>query len=335
MIRQKFDELAEKYLAGKCSPEENDFVKKWAELHCKKHSEHSVFTFEEEAQKTKKRLLGKIRTAAEIDGKRKTLLLKRWLLTGVAASITVVLACGLFMWNIQKGKQSSRSAIGLETKNTTPSSRKVALPDGSTVVLESGASLVMDENYGDQNRTVYLTGAAFFEVEPDEQLPFFVYTGELVTEVLGTSFHIRPEENKKTIEVSVMTGKVSVYTGNTDRDKKRLGVIATPNQKVIYDTEQKSIRNDLVDNPKIVVSDNTSEFRFDETPLKDVLALMQRTYGIEIVIGNPMLNNCAFNGNLNGLELYKQLDILCEVIGAQYEIRGTTVFVTGENCKGY
>lgn len=336
MIRQKFDELAEKYLAGKSSPEENAFVRKWAELHFKKHSEHSVFAFEDEAQKTRERLLNKIKATAEIPGMKRTHLVKRWLLTGAAACFIVASVCELLVWNMQTGQHSGTSAIGLETKNTTPSSRKVALPDGSTVVLESGASLITDENYGKQNRTVYLTGGAFFDVEPDEQSPFFVYTGELVTEVLGTSFHISPEADKMTIEVSVVTGKVSVYTGNTGRDKKRLGVIATPNQKAIYDTEQKSLRNDLVDSPKIVDSDIPEpDFRFDEIPLKEVLALMQRTYGIEIVLGNPVLNHCAFNGNLNGLDLYKQLDIVCEVIGAKYEIRGTTVFVTGENCRGY
>ncbi len=336
MIRQKFDELAEKYRAGESSPEENAFVKKWAELHFKRHSEHAVFASEDEAQKTRERLLGKIRVTAQIPGKGRPLLRKRWFWAGAAACLIATFGCGFLLWNTEAGKPSGTSAMGIETKNTAPSSRQITLPDGSTAMLEPGASLVTDDHYGKQNRTVYLTGEAFFDVEPNAKLPFFVYTGELVTEVLGTSFRIRPEGDKKTIEVSVMTGKVSVYTGSTGRDKKRIGVIATPNHKVIYDTELKILRNDLVDSPKIVPSGaREPDFRFDEIPLKEVLALMQRTYGIEIVVGNPVLNDCIFIGNLNGLDLYKQLDIVCDVIGARYEIRGTTVFVTGESCKGY
>jgi len=336
MIRQKFDELAEKYRAGESSPEENAFVKKWAELHFRRHSEHSVFASEDEAQKTRERLLGKIRVTAEIPGKGWALRRTKWFLTGAAACLIAASFCGFLLWDMQTRESSGTSAIGIETKNTMPSSRQIALPDGSTAMLEPGASLVTDDNYGKQNRTVYLTGEAFFDVEPNAQSPFFVYTGELVTEVLGTSFRIKPKGDKKTIEVSVMTGKVSVYTGSTGLDKKRIGVIATPNQKVIYDTELKTLRNDLVDTPKIVASDVWEpDFRFDEIPLEKVLTLMQRTYGIEIVVGNPVLNHCAFTGNLNGLDLYKQLDIVCDVIGAQYEIRGTTVFVSGESCKGY
>ena len=336
MIRQKFDELAEKYCAGESTPEENAFVKKWAELHFRKHSEHSVFASEAEAQKTKERLLKKIRIAAKIPEKGRRLWRARWFLTGAAACLIAASVCGFLLWDMQREQPSGMLAMGIETKNTTPSSRQITLPDGSTAMLEPGASLVSDENYGKQNRTVYLTGEAFFEVEPNAQSPFFVYTGELITEVLGTSFRIRPEGEKKTIEVSVMTGKVSVYTGNTGLDKKRIGVIATPNQKVIYDTELKTLRNDLVDSPQMVRSDiREQDFQFDEIPLKEVLTLMQHTYGVEIVVGNPVLNHCAFTGNLNGLDLYKQLDIVCDVIGAQYEIRGTTVFVTGESCKGY
>lgn len=336
MIRQKFDELAEKYCAGESSPEQNALVKKWAELHFRKHSEHSVFASDDEAQKTKERLFGKIRITAKIPGTGRVLLRKKYFFAAAAACLIAASVFSYLLWNMQIERPSGTLAMGIETKNTTPSSRQIVLPDGSTVMLEPGASLVTDENYGKQNRTVHLTGEAFFDVEPNVRSPFFVYTGELVTEVLGTSFRIRPEGEKKTIEVSVMTGKVSVYTGSTGLDRKRIGVIATPNQKVIYDTELKTLRNDLVDSPKIVVQGaREPDFRFDEIPLKKVLTLMQRMYCVEIVVGNPVLNHCTFTGDLNGLDLYKQLDIVCDVIGAQYEIRGTTVFVTGESCKGY
>lgn len=333
MIQQRFDELAEKYCLGESTPQEDVFVKKWADLQFRRYSIHTTFATEAEARKTKKRLLGKIRNAAGPPPAKKASFLKsRWPIISAAACLIAAVIIGFHFFNNLPESSSETSATGIETKNTTTSSRQILLPDGSTVMLEPGASLLTDVNYGKENRIVYLSGEAFFDIKPNAQSPFFVYTGEVVTEVLGTSFRIRSGDENKTIEVSVVTGKVSVYAGNTGPDKKRMGVIATPNQKVIYDMKLKTLRNDLVDRPKIVASDiRTKDFEFDDTPVEEVTTLMQRVYGLEIVVGNQALNHCVFTGDLNGLDLYKQLEILCDVIGAQYEIRGTTVFVTAKN----
>lgn len=335
MKRHKFDEIVERYCAGESSPEEEEMLDKWADTHFRQYTDHSVFMQEDEAQKTKMQVWKKIRIGTKIRRKSKSWWGKGQFLTGMAASLIAVLAFAWFLLTVPGEKSSKISVTGAETKNITQVPQRVSLPDGSTVVLETGARLVTDENYGKQARTVYLTGEAFFEVQPNAQIPFFVYTGELVTEVLGTSFRISSEGNKNTIEVSVITGKVSVYAGSEGDDKKRNGVIATPNQKVIYNTELKTLRHDLMDAPQIIVPDaDIPDFDFKGTPLTEVLKLMQQVYKIEIVVRNPVLNHCVFTGDLNGLDLYRQLDFICEVMGARYEIRGATVFVNGENCHG-
>ncbi len=335
MKRHKFDEIVEKYCAGESSPEEEEMLDRWADMHFRQYTDHSVFTQEDEAQKMKTQIWKKIRIDKEVRGKSKPLWGRGRFLAGIAAALITVSAFAWFLLTVPGEKSSKISVTGAETKNITQVPQRITLPDGSTVVLETGTSLVTDEHYGKQARTVYLTGEAFFEVQPNVQKPFFVYTGDLVTEVLGTSFRIRPEGDKKTIEVSVITGKVSVYAGSEGDDKKRNGVIATPNQKVIYNTELKTLRHDLTDVPQIIVPDaQVPDFEFKETPLIDVLRLMQQVYRIEIVVRNPVLNHCVFTGDLNGLDLYRQLDFICEVLGARYEIRGATVFVNGENCHG-
>lgn len=329
MKRHKFDEIVERYCTGESSPEEEEMLDKWADMHFRRSTDHSAFARENEAQITKMRIWNKIR------GKRESWWAKGQFWAGIAASLIAVLTFVYFVL-VMPGEKSSKIAVkGVETKASTQAPQRLTLPDGSTVVLEAGASLVMDEDYGQQARIVYLTGEAFFEVQRNARIPFFVYTGELVTEVLGTSFRIRSEGDKNTIEVSVITGKVSVYTDSEGDTKKRNGVIATPNQRVIYNTELKTLRHDLTDVPQIIVPDaKMPDFQFKETPLIEVLRLMQHVYRIEIIVGNPILNHCVFTGDLNGLDLYRQLDFICEVMGARYEIRGTTVFVNGDSCHG-
>src|SRR5690554_3153293 len=62
------------------------------------------------------------------------------------------------------------------------------LADGSSVTLNSDSELRFGSGFGQGHRDVYLKGEAFFEVASDDRLPFKVYTGELVTTALGTSF---------------------------------------------------------------------------------------------------------------------------------------------------
>lgn len=335
MKRHKFDEIVERYRAGESSPEEEEMLDKWADLHFRQYTDHSVFVQEDEERKMKMQIWREICIDKEVRRKGNPWWSKGRLLMGIAASLITLTAFAWFLLIVVHEKPSPISVTGAETKNITQVPQRVTLPDGSTVVLETGARIVTDEHYGKQSRTVYLTGKAFFEVQPNTQKPFFVYTGDLVTEVLGTSFHINSKGSKNTIEVSVITGKVSVYTDSEGDQKKRNGVIATPNQKVIYDTELKTLRHDLMDSPRITVPDAIiPDFDFKGTPLIEVLNLMQQVYKIEIVVRNPVLNHCEFTGDLNGLDLYRQLDFICEVMGARYEIRGATVFVNGESCHG-
>src|SRR5690606_23345910 len=108
-----------------------------------------------------------------------------------------------------------------------------------------------------------------------------VYSGELVTEVLGTSFHVKPGLDNKAIEVSVVTGKVSVYVSEKDHTQRKSGVIIIPNQKVVFNTKLKTIRQDIVDEPKIVGNKALdSVFNFDAIPVSEVLDVLRQAYGI-------------------------------------------------------
>ncbi len=334
MTRQEFDRLIEKYNSGVCTPEEIETVEKWGYLHFRCQSESTVFDGEDEMLRTREKIWENVKGQAGLKKTRKTVFGKvNAFRLGLAASVLAVLTAGILLKDKLFIPGTDTEPAGIETKNTTISRQKIVLPDSSTVVLEAGSMIVADEGYGKEARIVHLKGEGYFEVKPNAQIPFLVYTGELVTEVLGTSFRIRPQESKRTIEVSVMTGKVSVYTGNPGRDKKRNGVIATSNQKIVFDTESRIIRQDLVDIPEMIVPPQLeSSFQFDDTPVEEVLGLMKKVYGIEIVIGNAALKRCVFTGDLNGLGLYEQLDYMCDVLRISYEIRGTGIYISGTGC---
>lgn len=331
MTQLEFDKLTQRYLAGNCTPEEIALLAKWSEMHMN-NDDHTLFRSEAEICETEERLWLDIKADAGFSrSKVFPLSYKPWV--GVAACAALVMAF-CFVYLYKPGKTVDVAVHGIETRNVAHSRQKVVLPDGSIVVLEKNAKIITAEGYGNGTRTVYLTGEAFFDIKRDTNTPFLVHSGDLVTEVLGTSFRIKPGSENKTIEVSVKTGRVSVYTPDPRQAKKSNGVIITPNQKVLYDTEHKTIRQDIVDTPELVLPNTSvSDFRFEESTVEVVLPFIQKAYGVDIVVGNPVLNQCAFTGDLNGLSMYKQLDFVCGVINARYEIRGTTIFITGKGCK--
>ena len=73
-------------------------------------------------------------------------------------------------------------------------------------------------------------------------------------------------------------------------------------------------------------------FLFQEVPLFEVLHKIQEVYGLKI-IPSANLKDCVFTGDLNGLELYEQLEFICKSINAQIEKQETNILIKGEGCR--
>lgn len=87
---------------------------------------------------------------------------------------------------------------------------QVVLHDGSSVELNSGATLSYSRWFGDE-RHVKLEGEAFFDVVKDET-PFVVETFNASVRVLGTSFNVKawPASVEADTRVALRTGKVAL-----------------------------------------------------------------------------------------------------------------------------
>lgn len=334
MTQQEFDILSKKYLNNECTPDETAFLEEWANLQSELGAKTQFGNNDSGIESLERNLWIKIKKDISVNQISVWKNIK-WLSVGLAASLLMVLGYVFyFPKTLPIISKTSLPKQGIESKNIAEKQQKVILPDNSIVILEKNASIITDENYGKENRKVYLTGEAFFEVVRNEKKPFLVFSENLVTEVLGTSFRIKPKSNNRMIEVSVKTGKVSVYATEVKKTGKLNGVILTPNQKLIFDTESKTIRQSIVDVPLIVTPDFVkSDFQFEETTLEKIAKAFQIAYGVEIVVSNPVLNQCEFTGDLNGLSMYKQLEFVCGSVNAQYELRGTTIFIMGDGCK--
>lgn len=228
-----------------------------------------------------------------------------------------------------------------ERINTGLTSIDIKLEDGSKVVLEPGARIRYPASFSTENRTVYLSGNGFFDVVRDTERPFLVYAGAVVTRVLGTSFSIRSIAETGGTEVAVITGKVMVERnklkeGNPHPSDRENRVILTPNKKVTFFENSELYVTGLVENPVIV--SNREEFLkpgafdFDETPLSEVLAKLEKAYGVEITLSNDEMLDCPVTADLTSDNLFGKIEIIGAVLNAEYEITGSSILLSGGGC---
>ncbi|KYP16586.1 FecR domain-containing protein, partial [Flavihumibacter sp. CACIAM 22H1] len=116
--------------------------------------------------------------------------------------------------------------------------RTVLLPDGSKLVLNGNSSLSVAAQFGVRNRTVHLSGEAFFEVEHNDQLPFLVETDQFTVKVHGTSFNVRAYRGAPVTETSLLRGSVEILPADSSSS-----IFLKPNQKLVY---RRSIKPSLV-----------------------------------------------------------------------------------------
>jgi transmembrane sensor len=161
----------------------------------------------------------------------------------------------------------------LQLAEAGAANRPLTLPDGSQVVLRTGATLSYPETFSGNKREVSLTGEAWFNVQHDAAHPFRIQTARATLEVLGTSFTINTAAQQD--ELVVTTGKV-LFTNKANTGEKH---IILPNQYSKLDATGFDIKP--LNDPNFL-SWKTGMLRFDNTPIDRVAATLSNHYNLII-----------------------------------------------------
>ena len=230
------------------------------------------------------------------------------------------------------------SSSVVEQFNNSDSVQLVNLFDGSRVQLYPKSKLSFSHSSFSKKREIYLTGEAFFDVTKNPSVPFIVYTKNLVTKVLGTSFSIKAYPGEKKALVEVKTGKVSVYRKENFSEKNAVankldGLIVIPNQQVIYDAESNQLRKTIIDEPVAITGTPSQTFVFNSTPLKEVFKTLQNTYGITIIYDESVINSCSLSASMGEESFYEKLELICKALDASYESIDGTIYFSSQGCN--
>lgn len=349
MNRSTLIDLLTRYEARACTPEECQLVEQWYEL---LGEPVEIPMTEAQWVVMEQKLWRKVQPQApEEDADIVPSVRPLWRKVALAAcgmAAAVAVAIGLD-WQLMPGWFGRQTTLMGQLKETdwtqhvneTGKPKDIRLPDGSHIVLAPNAQLAVHKAFNATNRDVRLLGEASFNVHRDPTRPFLVYSGDIVTKVLGTTFRIRAGDPAQPIQVTVQSGKVTVYrpvANDLTNVSPNRGVILTPNQKATYFPDNKQFVTGITEDPQPIEAQAEANgaapsLEFTDTPIGDVIRQLEVIYGMEIELEQESLSHCPFTGNLTHQSLYTKLELLCGTINGSYEVRGTKILVTGKGCQ--
>jgi ferric-dicitrate binding protein FerR (iron transport regulator) len=229
----------------------------------------------------------------------------RWL---AAAAVLIILVGATFMY------QRILKTAGQRVYATRNAERlPVILPDGSRIELNAASELRFWDSTFDTLRLVTLIGQAFFEVTPGAAgLPFVVRTENAEIHVLGTSFDVRAR-NQNT-QVVVQTGKVSLQTLTAPPESS---VVLAAGQMSFVDKSALPIAPITIDS-RFIAAWRQQKLVFDNTPLVEIVAELQRVYDVEITITDRELQALAITGAFDQQPVTDILASLCLTLHLKY-----------------
>ena len=168
------------------------------------------------------------------------------------------------------------SSYFLFFNNTTSFETQIAqtktfnLPDNSEVVLNAASKITFNEKKWKEKRDLSLQGEAYFKVQKGQT--FSVNTADGIVQVLGTHFNVKQRDNY--FEVHCYEGLVSVTYKNE--------TVKLPPGKTFR------VINDIIENVEDFNAQNPSwiqqESSFNQIPLNQVIAELERQYNIKIKV---------------------------------------------------
>lgn len=251
--------------------------------------------------------------------KRKAFQLRPWMYA--AAMIIVVFICGTIAF--QSGKSVIRNQLTqISIEAPYGSKTKLYLPDGTLVWLNAGSKMSYAQDFGINERTLNLTGEAYFEVTKNKHIPFKVHTEELDVKVLGTKFNFRNYKDDLEAKVCLLEGKVALNT----REKE---TILHPDQQALLDKKTGKLS---VSGTKAAYSAEWTNDRlyFDEVLLSDIIKELERSYDVKITVADDTLNTIRFYGNFRKREqsIQEIMDVLSSTDKMTYTMNGKNIVIT-------
>ncbi|MEP6595517.1 MAG: FecR family protein [Ginsengibacter sp.] len=266
---------------------------------------------------------------------------KKWI-----AAAVIILITGASFFIFKTNRFTIHNELALQQKlnkiSTQPGSKtKVQLPDGTQVWLNANSQLLYNgENFAKKQRTVNLTGEAFFDVTKNEKIPFVIHAGVVTITVKGTAFNVKAYPKQKGIETTLIRGLVEITTSQ-DPERK---IVVKPNEKITIpseviveeDSKANSSENSLYTisrlqkNEKHILSEIVwikDNFEFDNQTFQDLSPQLESWFSVKIHFGDEAIKQKRFSGSIEKETLEQTLSAMQISFPFEYSITGNDVWI--------
>lgn len=191
-----------------------------------------------------------------------------------AAALVLLMGVSAILWQLHNYKPEP---VLISVVNSSDHAIKnIALPDGTKVWLNLGASLTYPEQFEETQRDITVKGEVFLEVAKDTQKRFRVHTPAFTVEVTGTSFNVNTNVSGK-VEVVLVEGSVNLLGAGG----KKIGSLI-PGQ----------LASTLPGNNEVLITNvNTHQYTswqegliiFENVELKEIIEKIEEVYHVELL----------------------------------------------------
>lgn len=205
---------------------------------------------------------------------------------GAAAAILILLTVGITLYT---SKRLAKEPQISEYFSPATSIRKIALPDGSIAVLNSGSHIFISNDFKGKSRTVFLVGEACFKVKKDTEHPFIVRSATMSVTALGTEFNVAAYPESGSIVATLIEGKVKVLS---ESDRKEY--LLDRGEQVVFDKKLSCSKMQVTD-LEVITAWQKGEMIFRGATFEEILTSMERYYNISFRYNVSKFNNDKYN----------------------------------------
>lgn len=193
---------------------------------------------------------------------------------------------------------------------------RIVLPDSSKVWLNSGSTLRYPSRFTEKERTVGLSGEAYFEVRSDREHPFYVALNSGITvKAHGTRFNVNAYEEDQVMETVLETGRVDILAGSRTIPLK-------PGEQASYDKHERRFTLASVNmNEKTAWKEGKLVFR--NASLEEVVKKLSRKYNLDIVLHRKSGKDYKFRATFTSENITQILDYLRMAAPISWSFAGT------------
>ncbi|GAC1569103.1 MAG: FecR domain-containing protein [Chitinophagaceae bacterium] len=233
---------------------------------------------------------------------------RRWV--AAAAVILLVAGAGYLQFG-GRDKFTNFETLANEQK-------KIALPDGSSILLKENTLIRVSGNFNMAGRTVLLAGGeAFFDVQHIEGQPFVVKMDGVSVRDIGTSFSIR--DMKDSIQIIVSSGKVAIINNKSSETKE----VVAGSLLCFYRADQRFGE---------IKATATRTLQFDDIALSDVIAILEKVYGKKIRLKDTAIGQKRFTARHMDAESFENaIKVICTSLNLQYAEENGVIILKGRD----